>query len=167
MKGDYIKELQGKEFRKIGRASNLCWMHFGETVITKDYKGVEREVGKYAIHLQSPWRIKEVDSERIIIASGDLYEPNSLLEWTEEFDWDIKGNNLFDEKINYWHNKWEAMYVENVTINKLGDLQILFSNGIILESFMDMSIDEEGWRFFECGTGKEHMVCAGTEIRFE
>jgi len=162
-----MKILEGERFRSIGRASDMCWISFGQTIKVKDYKGNEKEKGTYALHLQSPWRIIDQSTEKIIIASSDIYEPNTSLQWSEEFEWDKMGSNLFDEKVEKWNNEQDVVYVLSVNANNFGDIEMKFSNDFIFNSFMNMSSDEEGWRFLKCGSDEHHMIGTGRGIKFE
>lgn len=37
--------------------------------------------------------------KEILLASSDFYVPNSTITDETNFEWDIKGNNLLDEKL--------------------------------------------------------------------
>lgn len=162
----FIKELEGQAFRKIGRASDMCWISFGKTIIVKDYKGNDVEKGTYALHIQCPWRIIKNSTQKLLLTSNDIYESSSNLQWTEEFEWDRMGNNLFDENVKQWNDE-NGIYVLNVDISQLGDIRINFSNGMTFESFLDISTDDEAWRFFKCNSKDKHMICSGLGIVFE
>ncbi|KMZ54871.1 hypothetical protein [Dorea sp. D27] len=162
----FIKELEGQAFRKIGRASDMCWISFGKTIIVKDYKGNDVEKGTYALHIQCPWRIIKNSTQKLLLTSNDIYEPSSNLQWTEEFDWDRMGNNLFDENVKQWNDE-NGIYVLNVDISQLGDIRINLSNGMTFESFLNISTDDEAWRFFKCNSKDKHMICSGLGIVFE
>jgi len=160
-----INELLNQPVTKIGRASNLCWMMFGETFIEKDIFGKEVEKGEFSLHLQCPWRIRDTINSVIKLASGDMYEPNSNMEWSENFEWDIQGNNLFDEKVKNLFPKDIPVYVKSAAVLENGDLTILFSNMFVLECFINISTAQECWRFFKCGD-KEHLVVCGNGYEF-
>lgn len=162
-----INAIRGESFRSIGRAVDMCWLSFGQTIKVRDHKGNEKEKGAYALHLQCPWRIIDEHTGVIVMASSDIYEPNSKLEWSEEFEWDVIGNNLFDEKAEKWNSEKNITCVSAVKITNFGDIEIRFSNGFLFNSFMNISLDEEGWRFLKCDCTDSHMVGTGTGIKFE
>jgi len=146
--------------RYIGRACNMVWIGFGEDITTKNHKNV----AKYALHLQCDFRI--IDSEKIILGSSDIYEPNSITEWTENFNWDISGANLYDEiaKTISGIYKTEQIIVTKISADNYGDIKIEISNGYIIEIFLSSSSKEECWRFFESGNNDSHFVITGKGV---
>lgn len=160
---DFINVLLNQPILKVGRACNLYWMLFGNSFKEKNASGKEVEKGEYSLHLQCPWRIRNTIDSKIKLASGDIYEPSSNVKWDEEFDWDIQGNNLFDEKVEYLFPKDKVIFVESVSVLESGDLEIVFSNKLILECFIAISINEECWRFFKHGNKKCMVVYGNTK----
>lgn len=143
----FIDILIGKRIVDIGRASNLLWIIF------------ENESGeKYSLHVQSTWRVFDKKCSTIVLASGDIYEPNSQMEYDDSFDWDVKGNNMFDGKKYQVFPKEEKIYVKEVFMNDVNDLHILFSNDLLFECYIDISFEEECWRFFKQGASNAHYV---------
>lgn len=151
--------LINKRLQGIGRAGDMCWISFGELIKMKNYKGDIVEKGEYALHLQCPWRIKDFNS-KIILASRDIYEPNSKISWNDNFEWDIKGNNLFDENINKMFLDKNSILVKKVSISLNNDLTIIFSNKLVLECFTNISSEQECWRFFKTGADM-HLIASG------
>lgn len=162
---DYIKIIEGELFNGIGRAADMCWVHFGETIQVNDYKGDIVEKGTYALHLQCPWRIIKKEEQQIIsLGSYDIYEPKSTMEWSEDFDWDVQGMNLFDEKLSAIKIYEKVIHIKSVKINTLNDLKIIFSNECILETFINSSTDNECWRFFKCNSHENHLIATGRSL---
>ena len=63
-------------------------------------KGKTEEVAEYALHIQCSWRI--VKGNKIVVASRDFYSPRTGLDDENEyFEWDVQGNNRFDERIEF------------------------------------------------------------------
>ncbi|WP_224771222.1 hypothetical protein [Metabacillus idriensis] len=92
-----LGKIMGLKLQYAGRSSDLFWLGFGE-IVQIIRRGRAEETAEYALHIQCSWRIT-LDN-KIVLASGDFYSPNS--EWddlNEDFDWDIQGNNRFDERI--------------------------------------------------------------------
>lgn len=74
----------------------------------------------------------------------------SQIEWNESFDWDVQGNNLFDEKVKKIFSSVD-INVDYVSVSVNNDLKVGFSNSLILETFINVSSEIECWRFFEKG----------------
>ena len=162
---DYINKLLNQNLLNIGRASNLLWITFGD-VIRKNTNGREVETGEYSLHFQCPWRIIDEESSMIKLASGDIYEPNSEIEWSDNFDWEPQGNNLFDEKLKLIFPFGEEIRVKKIFILPNNDLKIFFSNKLIFESYIDVSTEQECWRFIKQGE-KKHFVVGGNFKEFQ
>ena len=151
----------------IVRASNMLCLGFGEYRVVYEKNGDILKKSKYALHVQTSWRIVNKNSAMIILASSDFYEPNSHLKWTKEFNWDKCGNNLFDEKSDQWLTKNTPIYVQYVKYNSWGDLFLKFTNGDRLEVFINKSNESEAWRFFECDSEQKHLVVTGLGFSWE
>lgn len=48
---DIIDSLVNKSIIKIGRAGDLCWIIFGETIIDKNALGSEKQNEGFSLHL--------------------------------------------------------------------------------------------------------------------
>lgn len=157
-----IKDLK---LQYAGRASNLFWLGFGEMVqIIR--RGQTEETAEYVLHIQCSWRITL--ENKIVIASRDFYSPNS--KWddlNEDFDWDIQGNNRFDERIQSFFNDNEQLIVEEIEADDFGGFAAILSNGYKLDTFPDSSEDDEDsehWRFFNPKEKSPHFVVSGEGI---
>jgi hypothetical protein len=83
------------------------------------------------LHIQCSWRI--TFGNEIVVASGDIYSPNSEGGYDiEDFDWDIQGNNRFDERIKFFMKENEQLMVEQIESDEFGGLKVFFSGGYIL-----------------------------------
>lgn len=160
-----LETLIKKQLQKIGRTGSMCWIGFGKLLKVKSFKDNIIEKNEYNLNLQCPWRIKDSNS-KIILASADIYEPNSKIVWNKDFEWDKKGNNLFDENVEKIFFKKNTILVEEVLITVNNDLIIVFSNESTLECYTDTSSEQECWRFFKIGDDK-HLVSYGNEIKIE
>ncbi|GAX47808.1 hypothetical protein [Pseudolactococcus reticulitermitis] len=159
----YIQDIIGQKFSTIGRAADMAWLGFGKEVQATDWKGRDRIVHEFALHLQTSWRIIDNQSDRIVIASGDMYYPISdtdtnakTFDW-DTFDWDIQGGNLYDERAENMNLSENDSRVLDVTVNDHFDICITFSNGWCLQAFISRT-QGEVWRFFEPTKGKDHFV---------
>ena len=159
-----LSVLKNKSFRYIGRAGDLAWLGFGKDVIAKNYKGEERIVAQYSLHIQCPFRIS-CDGKKIL-GSGDMYEPNSSTPWTEKLDWNEIGISLYDEITLLLTQELERNIIEvaDIKTNAMGDVQIYLSNDYLIEVFTSSTSEIEEWRFFETGVEKDHFVITGVGI---
>ena len=58
MKHDIEQALQplvAQPLWAIGRAADVAWFQFGERRSVSTHRGVPKEVGRYALHLECPW----------------------------------------------------------------------------------------------------------------
>ncbi|HBT65120.1 MAG TPA: hypothetical protein DEB10_10725 [Ruminococcaceae bacterium] len=148
-----LKQLNNALLDEVGRSANMIWMIF------------RKNDQALALNIQCPCRF--VSQNEILLSSGDIYCPNSSFNGDyEEFDWDIQGNNLFDEISNNL-TKNHDFFVKSHKINQYGDLQICFTNDISIEVIMDNSANEEQWRFFIKGSNEEHVVATPKGITLE
>ncbi|MHA7098568.1 hypothetical protein [Priestia aryabhattai] len=164
-----IGKLIGLNLRYAGRASNLFWLGFGE-MISVTRRGKTEELAEYALDIQCSWRITK--DNKILVGSRDFYSPRTG--WNEEnddFDWDVQGNNRFDERIDsFIENAKEHVTVERVEPDEIGGLKIFLSQGYLLEVFPDTSEDDEYsefWRFFNRRENSPHFVVTGNGIENE
>ena len=148
--------LKNHKLSKIGRASTMVWIQFGELKKVKSHEGSFKEIGKYALHIQCPWRIESPEG-KIIIGSGDIFIPKDKNTADDNFI-QKTGNTRFDvlaKEIN-----GEAI-VSGIEADETGSIIITFQNSWELLIFIETSyIDEyyESWRFFEPDTDNDHFV---------
>ena len=90
-----------------------------------------------------------------------MFEPTSTHQNDETFEWDIQGNNLFDERAAMLCCREPIITVRSVELSPTYDLKITFSNDYILEVFVCGSTDAGQWRLFEPGKSKSHFVVTG------
>ena len=164
---NHLDLLVHKPLIYIGRASNMLIVGVGKAYNVRDIKDNAVKKSQLALHVQSSWRITNRQKKDIIVASSDFYSPCSLIEWSNDFEWDVLGNNLFDEKAKEWFSINQEIYVKEHKINSWGDLLLLFSNGDSLEVFVNSSDDSECWRIFGFNSDKEHLVITGEGARFD
>ncbi|MDW4511809.1 hypothetical protein R7236_25890 [Priestia megaterium] len=164
-----IGKLIGLDLRYAGRASNLFWLGFGE-MISVTRRGKTEELAEYALDIQCSWRITK--DNKILVGSQDFYSPRTgWNEKNDDFDWDVQGNNRFDERIeSFIENAKEHVTVERVEPDEIGGLKIFLSQGYLLEVFPDTSEDDEYsefWRFFNRRENSPHFVVTGNGIENE
>ena len=152
---NYIIKLKNKGSTSIGRASDMVWIGFGNTIKIRDFRGIEVKKEEYALHIQCPWRI--IKDNKIILANYDIYVPKNC-NCVENFDWDVKGKNLFDEKIIKLKEKIINSVVRDVTYYEYGDVNIFMENDYQINVFVNGSNKEEYWRFID-NTENKHIIC--------
>jgi hypothetical protein len=144
-----LGKLVGLKLQFVGRASNLFWMGLGD-IVEIIRRGRTEETAEYALHIQCSWRISL--GNKIVVASRDFYSPSS--EWDgdiEDFDWDIKGNNRFDERIKTFIKDNGQIKVLQIDSDEVGGFNVFLSGDFKLEVFPDSSEDDEQsehWRLF-------------------
>lgn len=162
-----LGKLIGLKLRYAGRASNLFWLGFGDMVLVKRRKGTE-QLAEYSLHIQCAWRITK--GNKILVASRDFYYPNS--NWDDEngdFDWDVQGNNRFDEKTKHLIEEVKGkLIVERVDSDDIGGFKVHLSDKYVLEAFPDNSDEDEYseyWRFFNMKDDSLHFVVGANGIQ--
>lgn len=159
---DYLDMIVMQPVNSIGRASNMLWLGLGAKIQWySKLEGKEVEKSTYALHIQSAWRMENRERKEIIVASSDMYSPKTGVEYDDTFDWEIQGNNLFDEKSQMWLKENQPIFVKEYKINLWGDLLLLFSNGDKLHVFVGASDNTECWRVFAMTEQSPHLLVTG------
>lgn len=120
-----------------------------------------RLIPRFALHLECCYRFTCKD--KIFLAKRDIFEPATKLCQQEDFDytsfnWDVKENNIYDEKVSEFFETYKKDFVvKSIVISTFGDVNIYFENQFILEIFLDQSVAEEAYRFFDV-SGETHLV---------
>ncbi len=156
------EDLIGKNVYKIGRAAAMCWIHFGRPTEV-ELRGRKRTLGEFSLDLDCPWRIRN-SSGSIELGSADMFTPASGHGLNEDFDWDIQGNNLFDEKAKLLFSESTQIVVTSAKLSSNYDLTITFSNGWTLECFVNASSQEECWRLFKPELEDGDFIITGVGI---
>lgn len=164
-----LEDLISKRLRYIGRACDVCWLGFGDLIFETDYKGNKRTSAEYALHIQSAFRLWNPYNKQIHIGYSDIFYPCGDGERPENFEWDIQGNNLYDEKVDNLQKNiciMNELVVAEVKVKEFCDLTILFANGYQIDTLTEcFSGDAELWRFFKSGVNEPHLVATGTGLQ--
>ncbi len=160
-----ICRLIGQRVNYIGRAANMLDLHFGEDVVRTTRLGI-KTVGTYALHVQCPWRIINLAKKGMYFGSLDFYSPSSQVKAEanfsyKDFDWDVQGKNLFDEKAAKWFAGLEGVTVTATKMNMFGDARIDLSNGDRIEIFVTATDEGECWRLFLSGKSTTELIVNG------
>lgn len=165
--------LKNLKLGHISRAGSTICLGFGEKIekniackMEDGSFGVKKvAVSKYALHIDCPFRI--ICREKILLSKNDIFTPNSTLinsvEDVEDFEWDVFGDNNFDEKIEkYFLENKAYLSVREIEVSRFGDLKIQLTDNFCIETFIDSSDDGECWRFFESGNNDAaHLITTG------
>lgn len=175
---EWLSVLINQPLRSVSRGGGSVFVDFGE-LIEKDAWDRNEDgekvnirkilVGKHQLHIECNSRF--ICGDKVVLAKYDLYQPTSEQEKKEDFDWDnfdwdIKGGNRYDElATRYFAPDSPQFVVEKVSVNRLGDLKISLTNDFELEVIIDTSDNHECWRFFESGNAdKGHLIITGEGI---
>ena len=155
--------LDRLRLRCIGRAADLLWLHFGELRQIPARGGGTREVGEWALHIQTPWRFTR--GTRIVVGIRDLYH---YADSGESFDWDKGGESRFDRLAASLNRDFEtsAYTVTSITCDRVGGFSLYFGPEFSFDVFPDeasTSPDSEFWRLFAPAIGSPHFIVATDE----
>lgn len=162
----HLQQLVGLGLTTTTRATNMECLKFGHLLETNK-AGQEIQIGEFALHLQSPWRV--TNKTKILVGSHDLYEPvDESAEYDENFDWDKPNGNLRDFKLQELINT-QDLTVTSVIADNFGGFDLFFSNHIKLTVFPDGSMGgeySEFWRLINnTATTKIHFVINGSGVQ--
>jgi len=163
-----LRPLLGLPLSLTRRSVDLRVFHFG------DIRAVEKgSVGKYALHISGKWVLEEEDG--ILVRDTDLYSPlvqDHDIE-PEEWDYDTYGNwqdellkvvfSEYDEKTRGYLRTTDPLIVENIHVDIINNVRIVFSHGYTLSLIQGTSAYED-WRLFEPESVSPHFVVLGTGI---
>ena len=159
-----MERLRNVPFHSLSRAVDMLCLNLGETV-KRHFElprpeGRDRAVPSYSVHLQTPWRF--VRKGKVLLASGDVYEPFAPDRVGEDWEYDLVGrpaveSSRFDVLSPGLSRRMAGSTVTACRISPLGDLELEFSNGVRFESFTADSLKCEVWRLVDYLTG-EHLV---------
>ena len=156
-----LKGLKRTRLVRILRAAQMARLHFA-CVSDVDHSMV--------LHIQHAYRL--VNTDKIVLALSDVYQPNSVYCADQDFDydsfaWDEVGNNRFDEIVEsdlLPRLNEDNFIVNDIELSNFGDLKISFGNGYSLEVFIDTSGEKECWRFMDLINIDTHLVVTGVGI---
>jgi hypothetical protein len=167
MRGQVQKALDvliGKPLWSSGRAADLEWFQFGERRTVKGFRGMAKEVGEYALHVQCAWRIRHGD--QVVVGSRDLYVPPEASEaGVDDFNWDVQGANRRDKRIaELFQNETRQFMVKQVQVGEAGSFTITLDHEYALDVFPDDSLDDEHWRIFQPSKEAHDSVVSGSGL---
>ena len=98
-----------------------------------------------SLHIQSFFRILKKD--KVLVCSDDMYRCSQDCD-SELFEWDIPGKAIYDISLKNNIIDTNATVIKS-EINPVGDLQIVFSDGMVLQSLINTVEKEEKYRVFD------------------
>ena len=158
--------LAGEPFWHIGRAADLVWLGFGPRQRVRTRTGGSKVVGRFALHLQCPWRI--TGRSVMVVGSQDLYLPPASAAKRRGWRWD-KGPTMFDERVQTYLAESAAplALVRSIASDRWGGFRLSMTRGLALEVFPADTEDgeyAEWWRLFRPGTNSRHIVISRTRV---
>ena len=162
---DTISLLVGTPLWGCNRAAELAMFAFGKKQTTYVNNRI-KEVGQFALHVQSSWRLS--DANRLVVGSADVFRPPEGKDTANDFDWD-KGPNLRDLLLDQlFEHGTTAFVVQSADLTLAGMLRLKLRPDLTLEILPEDSRREEHWRLFQPGHKAPHLVAgvAGV-VRFD
>lgn len=153
---DALAVLVGEPFWYIGRAVDLAWLGFGPLERKRRPLGGSRVLGRFALHLQCPWRIS--GPRGILVGAHDMYSPASTVK-ARGWKWDT-GPTLFDERVQAQlaQSTEPLAFVQSVGTDRCGGFRLSMTRHLLLEVFPADTDGGEWWRLFRPGTKAPHLV---------
>jgi hypothetical protein len=162
-----LQVLMNLPLRRIGRAADMLWLQFGEWREVPSRKGGTRQVGEWALHIQTPWNF--VRESRILVGTRDLYYyADSSAEYADsgpEFDWKKDGESRFDRYTATLNQELECTppVVSRIVCDSVGAFTLWLGDDLTFSVFPNCassSPDFEFWRLFRPSTDHPHYVVA-------
>jgi hypothetical protein len=153
-----LAPLLGQRLRRVGR-SGLVWFSFGESREVRASGGGARIVGRYALHLQCPFRLRDADA--VLLAAADRYAARQNPESSDaSYDFDPIGASWFDVRAESLNELLErgAVKVLTVDADAVGGFRLVLEQSLVLDVLPDTSYPREHWRVFETGGQGFHFV---------
>lgn len=161
------KNLNGKELLAITRAIDMLCIEFGKvTKKNEEYGARAFPHGEIALHVQTFWRVRDLEKNIILFSQSDIYRPYADVD-LEEYNWDSFGANQFDHISKQWENQIKGTKVLCCDVSPLLDIFIELENHQVIEVYSDSSSrDSELWRLFEHGAS-QHLVARDSGLQVE
>ena len=157
-----LAPLVGLRFGPVGRAADMLWVQFGETVIAPTSRDPARTTGEYALHMQCPWRVS--GSAGVLAGSSDIYVPADPDIDESDFRWDKPGGALGDERLGRWMAAYATapLVVRAVEVDRCGGFVLRLPHDFAFEAFPNATSAphdlREQWRLLRPGQDAPHIV---------
>ncbi|KVL28721.1 hypothetical protein WS97_25585 [Burkholderia territorii] len=144
--------LCGLDLSGVNRAADMLTLGFGPLSEVKNFKGVVKHVGKWALHVQCTWRLERTNGT--VATREDLCGSDETAHSTVD--------RLRELLVGQGPTR-----VEGVSVDDEGGIVISLSGGFSLIVLSDGVKDEEDWRFFAPGAEMPHLVIEGGAVAAE
>ena len=155
-----LSVLKGLRLLEIWRSLDMLVMHFGEWREVTSRRAGTRQVGDWALHIQTSWRFTR--SARILVGVLDFYQ------YADEdlaYNWDKGGESRFDrlaDGLNQTFKEGEIT-VREVACDEVGTISLSLDGGLRFDVFPNFSSDypnREYWRLLQPGTEHpQYVLC--------
>ena len=164
-----LSDLVGLQVNRIGREGNMVDLEFGEDVTVTGDSGEKECRGAYVLTAYCPWRIVNLAKNKLYLGRLDIFDPAERVEAAEDFnyntfEWNVPGQNLFDERAPQWFAGLEGVTVTGVQTDQFGDAQIKLSNGDSIEIRITATDGEECWRFVHTESDIGFMMLGNCDL---
>jgi hypothetical protein len=140
-------------------------MSFGQLREVPARRGGTRQVGQWAIHVQTAWRF--VRESEIFVGITDMHY---YADDGSNFDWEKGGESRFDRLAAQLNEELEdeGNIVTDVNCDDADGFTLFFRSGLRCDVLPCVSFNSpkcEFWRFFEPASGNDHYVVGTIEGR--
>lgn len=147
--------LINQKLNNIKRVAAMLCLGYGGFILDKD----KDKIPLYSFHIQCPYRF--ILNNKIILASYDISK-----RFQKNFD-DAAENTIFDEIVKKIFLPLLPLKIIHIKISNFGDIEIIFENKMIFQTFIDSSQEVEHWRLSdETKDFKEDLVFFKEEKKF-
>lgn len=163
-----VAPLVGLRLSTVARAAEMLTLGFGDL----EWVG-KRQVARYALHLQAPWRLDHLVTGTVT-GRSDVWEPVEHPA-PEGWDWD-EGPNLRDHLLGRLfplneakrrnENHSDEFVVREIEATAAGDLTIRFAGPYELR-ILPQSTRHESWRVLRPGDYSPHFVFEAGRAGYE
>lgn len=138
----YLSEIAGAGLLSITRKGTYYAFTFSKD---KESGATGQKYDLAQLICGQQWRLVDLKTQNVIVGGRDCYLPCTQYKDVDNINWLDTINTKYDERCAALMNR-EKLCVTGVNVNKQGDLQIHFTNDVILECFVHSSFALEEWQ---------------------
>lgn len=144
--------LRGLDLSGVNHAADMLTLGFGPLREVKNFEGMAKLVGRWALHVQCAWQLER--------ASGTVATQQDLC-GSDEKAW------AATDRLREMLVQRGPTIVEAVSARENGGVELAFSGGFRLVVVPDGVEAAEDRRFFATGVEAAHLVIAGGTVAAE
>lgn len=144
-----LSVLRGVDLSGVNHAADMLTVGFGPLRQVKNFKGVVKYVGEWALHVQCVWRLERAGD--IVATRDDLCGPDEKAHAT--------ASRLREMLIEHG-----PVVVEHLAANEAGGVVLTLSGDLYLVIVPDGIEGDEDWRFFANSSEARHFVIEGGKV---